>query len=271
MSHPLKRSSFEFEGMEVGYYTGGEGEPLMMIHGSGPGASSLGNWSRVLDELSQHYRIYAMDLIGFGISDRKPAPPYFDFAMWVRQAKAMLDLIDAPQIGVIGHSLSAAIALQLASSDKRISAVLTTGAIGAPFSVSAATRRIWRCPVNRVELVAALSTLIHDSSIIDDDYIAAREPVVFAQGYADYFNNMFSGNPQQYVEQTTLSEQTLSAIGCPVIMLHGREDIPFPPETSVILAKKIKYADLYILHGCAHSVAFERSRSFFTAVNQLFS
>lgn len=271
MSHTLKRSFFEFEGMEVGYYAGGEGEPLMMIHGSGPGASSLGNWSRVLDDLSQRYRIYAMDLIGFGISSRKPAPPYFDFGMWVRQAKTMLDLIDAPQIGVIGHSLSAAIALQLASADRRISAVLTTGAIGAPFSISDATRRIWRCPENRVELVAALSTLIHDTSIIDDDYIAAREPVVFAQGYADYFNSMFSGDPRQYVEQTTLSEQTLSAINCPVIMLHGREDVPFPPDTSEVLAKKIKQADLYILHGCSHSVAFERSRSFLSAVNQLFS
>ncbi|MEN0616575.1 alpha/beta hydrolase [Klebsiella indica] len=271
MSHPLKRSSFEFEGMEVGYYTGGEGKPLMMIHGSGPGASSLGNWSRVLDNLSQRYRIYAMDLIGFGISDRKPAPPYFDFAMWVRQAKAMLDFIGAPQIGVIGHSLSAAIALQLAASDKRISAILTTGAIGAPFIVSDATRRIWRCPVNRAELAATLSTLIHDPALIDDDYIAAREPVVFAYGYAGYFNSMFSGNPQQYVEQTTLSDQTLSTINCPVIMLHGREDIPFPPETSVILAGKIKQADLYILHGCSHSVAFERSHSFLAAVNQLFS
>ncbi|PIJ50141.1 alpha/beta hydrolase [Erwinia sp. OLTSP20] len=270
MSHTLEKSSFTFEGMQVGYYHGGKGKPLMMIHGSGPGASSLGNWSRVLEPLSQHYRVYAMDLIGFGISDRNRQQPAFDFEMWVRQARAMLDLIDAPQIGVIGHSLSAAIALKLASADPRISAVLTTGAIGAPFTINEATQRVWRCPTDRQQLIATLSTLIHDASIIDDSYIRAREPVVFAAGYADYFNGMFSGDQQQYVQKTTLSDDTLSAINCPVLMLHGRNDIPFPAKTSEILAAKIKYADLQILCECSHSVAFERSAAFIAAANQIF-
>jgi len=271
MTYSLQHALFEFEGIKVGYYTAGEGQPLMLIHGSGPGASSLGNWSRVLEPLSQRYRIYAMDLVGFGTSDRKTTTPYFDFALWVRQAKAMLDLIEAPHIGVIGHSLSAAIALKLASADSRIRAVLTTGAIGAPFLVSEATQRVWRCPTNRTELVATLSTLIHDSSIIDDAYIANREPVVFSPGYGDYFNQMFSGDPQQYVEQTTLSDQTLSAISCPVMMLHGREDIPFPAKTSEIIAEKISHADLQILHHCSHSVAFERTEAFLAATHHLFN
>lgn len=271
MTYSLQHSSFEFEGIKVGYYTAGEGQPLMLIHGSGPGASSLGNWSRVLEPLSQRYRVYAMDLVGFGTSDRKPTKPYFDFSLWVRQAKAMLDLIDVPQIGVIGHSLSAAIALQLASADQRIRAVLTTGAIGAPFEVSDATRRVWRSPANRHELVATLSTLIHDRSIIDDAYIANREPVVFSPGYGDYFNEMFTGNPEQYVVQTTLSDDTLSAITCPVAMLHGRDDIPFPAKTSEILASKISHADLKILHHCSHSVAFERSDAFLDAAYHLFN
>lgn len=267
---PLKKSSFEFEGMNVGYYFAGRGKPLMLIHGSGPGASSLGNWSRVLEPLGQQYKVYAMDLIGFGISDRKTEKPYFNFEMWIRQAKAMMDHIDAPEIGIIGHSLSAAIALSLASFDSRVSAVLTTGAIGAPFTATAATQRIWRCPNNRDELISTLGTLIHDKSIIDDNYINAREQVVFAPGYAEYFNEMFTGEPQQYVEKTTLSDDTLSAIGCPVIMLHGRDDIPFPHSSSEILSQKIKYADLQILNECSHSVAFERTRAFIAAAQQLF-
>lgn len=270
MYFALKKSSFEFEGIQVGYYCEGKGKPLMLIHGSGPGASSLGNWGRVLEPLSQTYKVFAMDLIGFGISDRKPEKPYFDFDMWIRQAKAMLDHIDAPEIGIIGHSLSAAIALSLASMDPRVSAVLTTGAIGAPFTATADTQRIWRCPTNRDELVSTLGTLIHDKSIIDDDYISAREPVVFASGYADYFNEMFGGEPQQYVEKTTLSDSTLSAIDCPVIMLHGRDDIPFPQSSSEILSSKIKSADLQILNSCSHSVAFERTQSFMFAAHQLF-
>lgn len=270
MMVPLNKASIEFEGMRVGYYHAGKGKPLLLIHGSGPGASSLGNWSRVLEPLALDHEVFAMDLIGFGISDRKPEQPYFDFPMWIRQAKAMLDHIGAADAGIIGHSLSAAIALSLASVDKRVSAVLTTGAIGAPFVATAATQRIWRCPTNRDELISTLGTLIHDKSIIDDNYIGAREPVVFAPGYAEYFNTMFSGNPQRYVAETTLDEAVLSAITCPVIMLHGRDDTPFPKSTSEFLSARIKYADLHILNECSHSVAFERSRAFMAAARQLF-
>lgn len=266
----VKKSSFEFEGMDVGYYYAGRGKPLMLIHGSGPGASSLGNWGRVLEPLGKHFEVFAMDLIGFGISARKTEQPYFDFGMWIRQAKAMMDHIDAPEIGIIGHSLSAAIALNLASSDNRVSGVITTGAIGAPFEVNDATKKVWTCPTNRDELVSTLGVLIQDKSIIDDDYINAREPVVFADGYSEYFNNMFSGDPQQYVKKTTLSDEILCDISCPVIMLHGRDDIPFPQSTSEILSKKIKTADLHILKDCAHSVVFERTDAFMSAVQQMF-
>ncbi|TKI04685.1 alpha/beta fold hydrolase [Martelella alba] len=270
MNASIKASSFIFEGMKAGYYVAGQGKPLLLLHGSGPGASSLGNWGRVLEPLSGDYRIYAMDLVGFGSSDRKPATPYFDFALWTRQANAMLDHIGASQVGIIGHSLSAAIALTLAAADRRVSAVLTTGAIGAPFTATAATQRIWRCPKSREELVATLATLIHDASIIDDAYISAREPVVFAPGYGDYFDEMFAGDPQSYVEKTTLSDEVLAAIHCPVIMLHGRHDIPFPPSSSEILSAKISHADLQILSECSHSVAFERRGAFLAAARQLF-
>ncbi len=266
----MNKSTFEFEGMQVGYYHAGQGKPLMLLHGSGPGASSSGNWKRILAPLAQRYQVFAMDLIGFGISDRKPIKPYFDFPLWIRQAKAMMDHIGEQEIGIIGHSLSAAIALSLASVDRRVSAVLTTGAIGAPFKASAETQRIWRCPENREDLVLTLSTLIYDPAIIDDAYISAREPVVFAPGYADYFNDMFSGDPQSYVEKTTLSGNVLAAISCPVIMLHGRNDIPFPSRCSEILSAQIRYADLLILNECSHSVAFERSNIFLAMAHHLF-
>ncbi|HCJ7666341.1 TPA: alpha/beta hydrolase [Enterobacter hormaechei subsp. xiangfangensis] len=266
----VKKSSFEFEGMQVGYYYAGQGKPLLLIHGSGPGASSLGNWGRILEPLGKDFTVYAMDLIGFGISGRKPEKPYFDFEMWTRQAKAMIDLIGADEIGVVGHSISAAIALKVAASDKRIKSILTTGAIGASFRATEATQRIWRCPKNRDELVATLGTLIHDKSVIDEEYISAREPVIFNEGYAEYFDEMFSGEPQQYVEKTTLSNDVLSAIDCPVVMLHGRDDIPFPSSSSEILSKNIRNADLQILHNCSHSVVLERNDAFMAAVKQLF-
>jgi 2-hydroxymuconate-semialdehyde hydrolase len=262
----MKEEQFEFEGLPVTYYhlpgKAAKAQPLMLIHGSGPGASSIGNWRKVLEPLAEHFDIYAMDLVGFGKSPRKSAPPYFDYGLWVRQAAAMLARIPGERVGVIGHSISGSIALTLASLEPRIAAVMTTGSMGAPFTATETTVRCWTCPTTRTELVLALSGLIHDTSVIDEAYLAAREPVVFAPGYADYFNSMFAGDPAQYIAAATLAPATLAKVQVPVLMLHGREDTAFPPSCSVEIAARLKHADLVLLTDCSHSVAFERTEVF---------
>lgn len=270
MSVAFTEASFEFEGLDVAYYRSGHGAPLLMIHGSGPGASSIGNWRTVMGPLSEHYEVFAMDLVGFGKSARKPAAPYFDFPLWVRQARAMLERIDGEKVGVIGHSISGAIALHLAAASSRVAGVLTTGTMGAPFTATDATRRCWTCPTNRDELVLALSGLIYDKSVIDEAYLAAREPVVFAPGYADYFNSMFNGDPQQYIGAAVLDDATLARITCPVSLLHGRDDVAFPDTSSVAIASKLAEGDLTLLSKCSHSVAFERTDVFLALANRLF-
>lgn len=266
----LREEQIAFDGMSMMVYRGGAGAPLLMIHGSGPGASSIGNWRTVLPALAARYDVYAMDLIGFGKSARKPSAPFFDFGLWVRQAKALLECVPGEKVGVIGHSISGAIALTLAAASPRVAAVLTTGTMGAPFEATEATRRCWRCPTTREELVRALQGLIHDTSVIDEAYLAAREPIVFAPGYAGYFDSMFAGEPSQYICAATLDDATLAHILCPVALLHGRNDIAFPPSSSVQIAERLPHADLTLLSDCSHSVAFERSDVFLATAQRLF-
>ncbi len=68
---PLQEYDIQFESLTVHYWQGGQGFPLLQLHGSGPGASTLGNWRLVLDHLVERYHVLAVDLIGFGKSGRK--------------------------------------------------------------------------------------------------------------------------------------------------------------------------------------------------------
>jgi 2-hydroxymuconate-semialdehyde hydrolase len=266
----LSEEFFEFEGIPVAYYRAGRGTPLLLLHGSGPGASSIGNWRAVLEPLAERYEIFAMDLIGFGKSGRKPQQPYFDYALWVRQAAAMLSRIPGERVGVIGHSLSGSIGLTLAAQEPRVAAVMTTGTMGVAFEPNDATRRTWTCPRNREELVLALTGLIHDTARIDDAYLRAREQVIFAPGYADYFDAMFKGDQRQYVDAARLSAPVLDRISCPVLMIHGRDDGAFPPSGSIELAQKLPCADLMLISECSHSIAFERPDTFLALANHFF-
>lgn len=267
------KQGFEFEGVPVSYIQGGEtGFPILMIHGSGPGASTQGNWRLVLGPLAEKYQIYAMDLIGFGESGRRPAPPYFDVDLWVRQCRAMIDRIQGERLGVIGHSVSGALALKLAAVEKRIAKVLTTGSMGAPFTVNDDTMNCWSFPKNDDGLHALARSTIHDQRHVTPEWLAGRRKILFDdKTYGPYFSKMFEGDRQPYAEQTYLTDSEIAAIKCPVTMIHGRDDRPFPPEVSVELAHKLRNADLYLLAECSHSVALEHPDKLLAIANNMFA
>ena len=174
----MDRKQTTFNGLRVAYWEGGSGEPLLLIHGSGPGASTLGNWRLVLDELARDFHVIAPDLIGFGQSDRKPEAPYFDLDLWAVQAKAALDLFDSARINVLGHSLSGYLALRLASEDARVRAVMTTGAMGVPFPLNDDLERTWSFPPTREAIVRAGESLVYDRDVLTEAYVQGRVDVL---------------------------------------------------------------------------------------------
>ncbi|MDR1532931.1 MAG: alpha/beta fold hydrolase [Clostridiales bacterium] len=66
--------SYKWRHGKVRYTVTGEGEPLLLVHGMYPGAS-LAEWDKCAASLARHCRVYALDLLGFGYSD-KPAISY---------------------------------------------------------------------------------------------------------------------------------------------------------------------------------------------------
>jgi pimeloyl-ACP methyl ester carboxylesterase len=53
---------------EIHYQRRGLGGPLLLVHNIYPGASDA-EYERNIDELARHFRVYAIDLLGFGYSD----------------------------------------------------------------------------------------------------------------------------------------------------------------------------------------------------------
>ena len=69
-------------GIATNYHDAGQGEPVLFIHGSGPGVSAWANWRLVIPLLSQKFRVLAPDMVGFGFSER-PAGGKYDVETWV--------------------------------------------------------------------------------------------------------------------------------------------------------------------------------------------
>ena len=267
----LNEYQSSFQGIPVSYWRGGAGFPILMLHGSGPGASSLANWRLVLEPLAERYEIFAMDLIGFGKSGRKPKQPYFDLDLWVAQCRHMLAQMAGSEFGVIGQSLSGMLALRLAAGEQQIAKVLTTGTMGAGFSVNDDLRRGWTLPKTREEFRRALESLVHDSAAVTDDQLEWRMRSLIAGGTGDYFEAMFADDRQKYVDLTILNSSELKQIRSEVVMVHGRNDKPVPAEaTSVPMSRAIPNADLVILSNCGHLPAVERPEALLGIARMLF-
>jgi len=211
--------------------------------------------------LAESFHVIAYDLIGFGHSARKLERPFFDSELWVRQAIHMTTLFGRPAVSVLGHSASASVALRLAATaGTKVRRVITTGALGADeIKVNEFTVRGWTVPANDEELKKALSVLFHAPSLAAEAYVRRR--AAFSDGeYGTYYETMFEGDKQQYLDQLVVPEKILSRIECNVMLVHGRDDKPAPFEHSLRIAAGLRKADVVILGQCGHAVAAERPK-----------
>lgn len=58
-------------GIETNLHDVGAGNPVVLVHGSGPGVTAWANWRTVMPELSRHRRVIAPDMVGFGFTQRR--------------------------------------------------------------------------------------------------------------------------------------------------------------------------------------------------------
>ncbi len=97
-------------GWRIHYTVQGEGSPVVMVHGF---LDSLQTWRRNAHVLAENHRVYAIDVLGFGSSERVREPIY----TLKNQAAFLQEFFDAQKIekaDVIGHSMGGALALQFA-------------------------------------------------------------------------------------------------------------------------------------------------------------
>jgi len=239
-------------------YEGGAGKPLLLLHGIGPGTSIVANFGSVIPPLVERYHIFACDLIGFGGSSRKRTQPFFDFPLWVSQAQFMLDRMPGGDVSILGHSMGGAIALKIGSVNKRVSKIITSGAAGGTLRLNKFVETFWTTPKSREDIRNAMKVGMYDHSAISDQLIEERFRVVSQGDYIPYFEAMLSGDKQKMLDNARMTPEELTAIDADVLVMHGRNDLPCPPEeTAQQIYRHIRKGDLLLLHNCGHQIPRE--------------
>ena len=106
-------SDWSFEGSTAAYRVDGAGPPIVQIHGIGAGASSEQTKYQVDDLVDAGYRVYSLDLPGWG---RSIGPQrLFTGAYYSRLIAAFIDEVVAEPAAVVGHSLGGTYAIAAAA------------------------------------------------------------------------------------------------------------------------------------------------------------
>ncbi len=248
----------------------GEGPPLLMLHGGGPGATGLSNFVRNIPALSERFRLIVPDMPGYGRStkglDRKD--PFGDLA------HAMLGLIDA--LGVerthaLGNSLGGACALRMAlEAPARVDRLVLLGPGGVDNSRRPPTEGLLHLldyysgegPTREKCEAFLRKDLVFDGASLPDALIDAR--------YAASLDPQVVANPPLVRPKDLPSAQALDItldprlgqLNNPTLVLWGVEDRVNPPSDGRSLQERMPNCDLYLFSRTGHWVQWERAAEF---------
>lgn len=254
--------SITANGIRTNYHDLGEGPPVLLIHGSGPGVTAYANWRLTMPALARRFRVIAPDMVGFGETERPPGYRY-DMGNWVAQALGLLDALDIDQAHVVGNSFGGALALAMAiRAPQRVGRLVLMGSVGVPFDITPGLDAVWGYTPSLENMRALLDIFAYDRSLVDDELARRRYAASVRPGYQDAFASMFPAPRQRWVDAMVSRDEDIRALPHETLIVHGREDRVIPLQNSLDLLQRIPRAQLHVFGRCGHWVQIEHAEAF---------
>ena len=240
----------------------GQGAPILLIHGSGPGVSAWANWRLTMAALTPGYRCLAPDMAGFGYST-VPSGYAFNRQGWLDQLIAFMDAMGLERAHVIGNSFGGSMALALAiAAPQRVDRLVLMGSVGVPFAITPGLDAVWGYTPGLENMRAIMDYFAHDRSLIGEDLIRLRYEASLRPGVQDSYAAMFPAPRQRWVDAMAHDEAAVRAIPHRTLLVHGRDDRVIPLQTSLTLNQWIDDSRLHIFGRCGHWTQIEQAGPF---------
>jgi len=251
-------------GVRLHYHEVGHGDPLICLHGAGPGASAWSNFKSNVGAFASRHRVFLVDLPQYGRSE-KVAITGGRLTFTARVLDAFMEAVGLTSAHVLGNSMGGQVALKMAiETPHRVKRIAVLGA--SPISFSALTP----LPVEGVRLIqtyyrggegptrakmrALMETLVATPGIVTDEmveerYAASADPEVVA---------LFTKTPPQNEDLFA----DLGKVAAPTLVLWGQDDRFGALEIGLLLLKRLQNARMVLFPRCGHWAHVERAEEF---------
>jgi 2-hydroxymuconate-semialdehyde hydrolase len=264
--NPEIANSIQTGSFKTNYHDVGQGEPLFLIHGSGPGVTAWANWRLVIPSLAEQYRVIAPDMAGFGYTERVDG---YDYTMdnWVQHAIDLMDALGIKKTHLVGNSFGGALAIALAIRyPQRVERLILMGAAGVNFDLTPGLDQVWGYEPSVENMRSMMDLFAYNRNLVTDELAQLRYEASIQPGFQETFSQMFPAPRQRSVDALASKPQDIKNISHETLILHGREDEVVPPVTSTTLFGLIPNSQLHMFGCCGHWTQIEHNARFIELV-----
>lgn len=254
--------------LNIHYNDIGDGDNVVvMLHGSGPGATGWANFNRNIDPLiDAGFRVLLINCPGWGKTDTVVcAESRSDLNG--RVVKAVIDQLGLNKISLLGNSMGghSAVAFALANPANVDKLVLMGGGTGGVSSFVP-------MPTEGIKLIGALyreptlenlkrmmNVFVYDASDLTEDLMQARLNNLLARpDHLENFVKSLQAHPKQFPDQSA----RLDEIKAETLIVWGRNDRFVPVDTGYRLNAGILNSQLHVFNKCGHWAQWEHAEKF---------
>jgi pimeloyl-ACP methyl ester carboxylesterase len=245
------------EGRKIHYLEKGNGTPIILIHGF---LYHTVMWKNNIDALAEKFKVYAIDLWGFGYSERLPGMEY-SFPLYGKQIKGFMEALGIPKATLVGQSMGGGIAVYVAANypDKVDRLILVDPAV-IPYP-DTMIGKIYKFPgvgefLNFLPGDFLMKNNLKEIWFYDPNKVTA----LYAEEVLRPLCIKGSHETLMYILRNVLKEplvekeaRQLAQMNIPILLVHGREDKAVPLNRSRALNKLWNHSRLVIFERAGHS------------------
>jgi len=258
------------DGLTFAYHEAGDGEPLFLLHGSGPGVNAWSNFRGNLPVFAERFRTIAPDLPGFGGTDLPTLDGVYP-AVAARWIARLMDELGIESAVFLGNSMGGAVAAELAvQSPERVRRMALMGSGGLSMSIfqaepSEGFKRLFEFleDPSRERMTAWVRTMVFDQRLVTDELIDERLSNATAEGVLAktrvIFGSMF--DPANQAKNAPLWTRA-TTVATPTLLLWGRDDRMLPYDQAHFATRWLPDVELHTFARCGHWVQVERKTDF---------
>lgn len=233
---------------------GSGGTPIILIHGGGAGADGWSNWHSCLPLFAKHRRTIAIDLVGFGLSD-KPDTIY-NQDLRDRQLADFAKALNVGKVDLVGNSTGGLTSLGAALMEPEVvNKVVMMGSAGIETGVIGPLKALTEYDFTEKGMRRIISSLANPDHPVEDDLVTYRHQMSIDPGVRKGYTAFMDWIQEE--KGLHRPDDFLAQLKHPTFVIHGKMDQVVPIESAYRLLDLIKNSYGSIMPHCGHWAMIE--------------